>query len=56
MISNRVCTIPLTVIYAAPYNLAQGSAIGATAVATNFYGNSTMSTVGTGAIVVVVPF
>lgn len=48
--------MPLSVLYAAPYNLVQGSAIGATAVAINMYGSSPSSPIGTGGIVVVVPF
>lgn len=54
--NNRVCNIPLSVLYASPYNLAQGTAIGATVVAINSYGSSQSSLVGTGGVVVLVPF
>jgi hypothetical protein len=54
--NNRICTIPLSDLYASPYNLAQGASIEATVLAINFYGSSLSSPVGSGGIIVVVPF
>lgn len=47
--------MPLSVLYAAPYNLALGDHIYAIIVAVNTYGNSIQSTPGDGAAVVLVP-
>ena len=49
------CSIPLSVLIAAPYNLIFNDAVFAQIIATNFYGNSTNSLTGGGALIVLVP-
>ena len=50
-ISSRECTIPLSVLTAAPYSLTLGDSVYAKIVAYNFYGDSTISDAANGAIV-----
>jgi len=55
VIAATSCTIPLSTLYAAPYNLLKGFSINAKIVATNAYGSSAVSPSGNGGIVVFVP-
>jgi hypothetical protein len=50
-----MCTLPLSVLYAAPYNLLQGDQIHAKVIVSNAYGDSAFSPDGSGGIVVLVP-
>ena len=49
------CTIPTATLRAAPFNLPWGSSIYAKVYASNLYGNSLVSTVGNGAIILTNP-
>jgi len=49
------CLIPLSVLTSAPYNLIFNDGVFAQVIATNFYGNSTTSLTGGGALIVLVP-
>jgi len=49
------CTIPITVLQAAPFNLPWGSSIFAKVVATNIVNPSDHSPVGNGAIILTYP-
>lgn len=49
------CAIPLTTLITAPFNLAQGASVNARVVATNAYGDSEISIMGSGATIVLVP-
>mgnify|MGYP003336839376 CR=1 FL=1 len=53
--STQQCTVPLTALYAAPFNLILGQTIQAKVIATNKYGSSAVSQVGGSALVVLVP-
>jgi len=53
--TNTACSIPLSVLTAAPYSLAKGQSVYAEIIATNYFGNSTASTAGNGGVVVLVP-
>ena len=55
MISTSSCTIPTATLRAAPFNLPWGSSIYAKVYATNLYGNSLVSNVGNGAIILTKP-
>jgi len=49
------CTIPTATLRAAPFNLPWGSSIFAKVYATNLYGNSLVSEIGNGAIILTKP-
>jgi len=51
----RKCTIPLDTLTATPFSLVLGSSIEAQLLATNAYGNSPVSNIGSGAFIVLVP-
>jgi len=53
--ASLLCTIPLASLTASPYTLVQGNTVNAKVIAYNFYGPSTESDVGSGAIIVLVP-
>ncbi len=53
--TNRFCTVPITDVLTAPYNLAWGSSIYAKVTATNAYGTSAASDVGNGAVILTNP-
>lgn len=55
LLANRFCIVPLSVLYAEPYSLVLREEIKVKIVASNFYGDSIASEVGSGAIVWVVP-
>jgi hypothetical protein len=54
IVATSECTIPLSVFTAAPFNLAMGANINAKLLASNAYGSSSESTVGGGAVVLLV--
>jgi hypothetical protein len=54
-VSTTTCTVPISVLQAAPYNLAWGASIYATVLATNLVGSSAESTPGNGALIVTNP-
>ena len=49
------CSIPLTTLTSAPFNLVKGQSVRAKISAINYYGESDLSVVGRGAIIVYVP-
>jgi len=53
---DRSCTIPLDALTSGDYNLVQGDNVNAKVIAYNHYGPSAESDVGSGAIIIVVPF
>lgn len=54
--TNTQCTVPLSVLYTVPYNLAQGIHVYVKVISYNVYGDSLLeSPLGNGAIVVFVP-
>jgi hypothetical protein len=53
--TTRICSIPIAVLRASPYNFAWGSSIYARLSASNIYGTSTMSEEDNGAIILTVP-
>lgn len=55
VISQTSCTIPLSTLTAAPYNLLKGYSIYAYVIATNAYGSSPKSDNGNGGVIVLVP-
>lgn len=55
IIALTQCTVPISTLTTAPISLSWGSSIYATITAVNIYGSSTISSVGTGAIIVTVP-
>lgn len=52
---NRICTIPLSVLTAAPFSLTLGDSVYAKVVAINHYGDSVESDAANGATVLLVP-
>jgi len=52
---QTTCSIPAQTLHNSPYSLSWGSTVSAVIVATNSYGNSSASAVGTGAIILTVP-
>lgn len=52
---KRKCTIPLDTLTTTPFSLVLGSSIEAQLLATNAYGNSPVSNIGSGAFIVLVP-
>jgi len=55
IIASASCTVPISTLVAAPFNLQWGSTIYATISAVNIYGTSVISTSGSGAVIVTVP-
>lgn len=55
VVTNRVCTIPLSVLTAAPYSMTLGDSVYAKVVAINYYGDSLESDAANGATVLLVP-
>jgi len=55
MSTATICTVPVTVLRAAPFNLPWGSSVYAKVVAKNIYGNSLESLNGNGAIITTTP-
>jgi hypothetical protein len=55
IINTRMCTVPVTVITGAPYELPWGSSVYATLQAFNYIGGSHVSEEGNGAIIIIVP-
>ena len=55
IINTRLCTIPISVLTAAPYSLPWGSKIWADIQAFNVIGSSSISAVGNGATIIIVP-
>jgi len=54
-VSTTSCTVPISVLQASPYNLAWGSGVWATVVATNIVGSSADSVPGYGATILTNP-
>ena len=54
-VSTTTCTVPISILQAAPYNLAWGASIYATVIATNIAGSSAASPSGYGAVIVKSP-
>ena len=55
IIAARKCTVPISVLTAQPFSLTIGNSIFAKLVAINYYGESSESIAGNGAIVLLVP-
>ena len=55
MLLSTSCSVPTNVLIAAPFNILWGSSIYATVTATNLFGNSLVSTVGNGALILTIP-
>jgi len=55
IIASASCTVPISTLVAAPFNLQWGSTIYATISAVNIYGTSVISTSVSGAVIVTVP-
>jgi hypothetical protein len=55
IVTNVECSVPFTTLIVSPFNLDQGDSIKVLIIATNAYGNSFISVVGNGALVVLVP-
>ena len=55
VISQKSCTIPASILHTSPYSLAWGTEVYAKVSASNIYGNSGLSLVGNGGILVSVP-
>jgi hypothetical protein len=53
--SVRVCSIPISVLRSAPFNLAWGDSVHAIIAASNLYGQSVFSADGNGAVILTVP-
>jgi hypothetical protein len=53
--ANLECIVPLATLLASPYNLVYNDSIYAQLLASNLFGDSTVSNSGNGALVVVVP-
>jgi hypothetical protein len=49
------CSIPVQTLHNSPYSLPWLSTVSAVVIATNNYGNSSASAVGTGATIITVP-
>ncbi len=54
-VATTSCTIPISVLQAAPYNLAWGASIYASVIATNVVGSSVASSSGNGAVILTNP-
>jgi hypothetical protein len=55
VVTNMNCSIPLSTLTAAPFNLVLGQIIYVKIIAYNAYGYSTESTIGGGVVIVRVP-
>ncbi|MEI6370290.1 MAG: hypothetical protein WCO49_11370 [Nostocales cyanobacterium ELA608] len=55
IITDTNCTVPISKLRTAPYNLPWGASIYAKVVATNFYGSSAVSEAVNGAIILTIP-
>jgi len=55
VVRDRICTVPLLVLQADPYNWILGDSIYAKVSASNVWGESAMSTAGNGATIVTIP-
>jgi len=55
IIASTSCTVPISVLLAAPFNLPWGSSIYAQVMAYNSYGDSDLSTAGNGAVITTNP-
>jgi hypothetical protein len=55
ILANSQCTVPVTILRAAPYSLPWGTDVHAKVVATNLYGDSGESAVGNGAVITTTP-
>lgn len=53
--TSTACSLPLSVLTAAPYNLVQGQSVFAKVIASNYFGDSSASPLGNGGVVVLVP-
>lgn len=53
--STTSCTVPISVLQSAPYNLSWGAAVHATVLATNVVGSSVASASGNGAVILTNP-
>ena len=51
VVSNRQCNISLDTLKATPYSLVLGDSVKAKIIAVNVYGESEMSTEGSGAVI-----
>jgi hypothetical protein len=55
ILNSAQCSIPITVLRSAPYNLAWGSSVWAKVSASNLVGDSAYSDEGNGAIILTIP-
>lgn len=55
IVSAAACTVPLSILTAAPYNLVAGDSIHAKIIASNIKGASIESDTGSGALIITVP-
>ncbi len=55
IVANTQCTIPLSTLTGAPFSLTLGQNINAKLVAVNAYGDSSESSPGGGAVILLVP-
>ena len=55
VVANRQCTIQLTTLRAAPYNLVKDDSVNVKIVSVNSYGDSVESATGSGAVIQLVP-
>ena len=55
VMTNKKCSIPVSVLFAAPYSLTWGSPVYAQIYATNFIGDSILSDEGNGAVIMTLP-
>ena len=54
-VSTTTCTVPISVLLAAPYNIVWGSSVYATVLATNLVGSSSASLISNGAVITTNP-
>jgi hypothetical protein len=55
VMSDTKCTVPISVLRAAPFELPWGSSVFAKVMATNIFGNSIPSEAGFGAVIITKP-
>lgn len=55
IINSRTCSVPISTLLVAPFNLPWGSSIYAIVTSTNYYGTSVDSNAGNGAVILTVP-
>lgn len=53
--TSTSCSIPVKILSSSPFNLSWGSSVFAKIIATNSYGDSITSSIGSGAIIATVP-